>query len=33
MEFVFITKTILDHLKNDVIVGDIFEVFFQVQII
>jgi len=30
MEFVFIIKIIPNHLKNDVIVGDILGVFFQV---
>jgi hypothetical protein len=33
MEFVFITKIIPNPLKNDVIVGDTFGVFFEVQMI
>jgi hypothetical protein len=33
MKFVFITKIIPNPLKNDIIVGDTFEVFFQVQMI
>jgi hypothetical protein len=33
MEFVFITKIIPNPLKVDIIVGDIFGLFFQVQMI
>jgi hypothetical protein len=33
MEFVFITKNVPNLLKNDIVVGDTFEVFFQVQMI
>jgi len=33
MEFVFIIKFISNPLKNDIIVGDIFGVLFQVQMI
>jgi hypothetical protein len=33
MNFVFITKIIPNPLKNDIIVGDIVGVFFQIQMI
>jgi hypothetical protein len=33
MEFLFVTKIIPNLLKNDVIVGDIFGVPFEVQMI
>jgi hypothetical protein len=33
MEFVFITKIMSKFMKNDIIVGDTFEVLFEVQMI